>query len=175
MTIRRRRTDVSSVPRGGSSARQQPSRFETTYNSSDAKDVTVHLEADVFVNLDDELECFNRLMRLGDLKSAKAFFDSHLGRHITNPSVFVQYAEVLLEMDDYKSILALDASIVGFGERDDGGGNETDWQTPENEWRLIWATAMFFSQEEKDFVLQHTQPSLDELLPVTESLSSTGV
>ncbi|KAK5659629.1 hypothetical protein OQA88_833 [Cercophora sp. LCS_1] len=151
-------------------------RFETTYASSDTKDVTIHLEADVFVDIDDELEILNRLMRIGNFRGALAFFDEHLKDHRNNPLAFVQYAEVLLEMEDYKSLLALDASRVHFREND---GNDTidksDWQTLENEWMVLRAFAMSYAQEKKEPILQHAAAALRAILPGTESLSSTGV
>lgn len=37
--------------------------FDAIYNSIHSKDVTVHLELDIFSDLDNELEEFNRLVR----------------------------------------------------------------------------------------------------------------
>lgn len=156
-------------------ANHDPPGFETAYTSSNAKNVTVHLEAELFVDLGDELEWLNRLMRLGDFTSALAFFDSHLKRHIDRPSVFVQYAALLLEMDDYKSIAALDKTTpIDFREAD-GGDDDDEWQTLENEWKAIRAVALYFVQPRKEPVTRNVSPVLDEILPVSGRLSTTGV
>ncbi|KAF4449992.1 hypothetical protein FALBO_16552 [Fusarium albosuccineum] len=75
-------------------------RFDAVYNPTHAKDVTVHLEFDVVSDLDDEVEEFNRLVRQGDFAHAKSFFDDRLVAHSAHPWIFVQYAEMLLEMDE---------------------------------------------------------------------------
>lgn len=64
-------------------------------------DVTVNLRLPIVKDLGDELEEFDRLKRTGQFKEAQSFFDSHLDRHIDDPYVFVQYAHLLLEMDDH--------------------------------------------------------------------------
>jgi hypothetical protein len=156
-------------------AHGNPPGFETTYTSSDHKDVTVHLEADVFPDIDGELELLNRMMRLGNFKGAKEFFDAHLKQYSNHPAVFVNYAEVLLEMDDFKAVLALDDSSVDFESSSDGSGDALDWQTLENEWKFIQAIAFNVSQSRTDVIMRLVAHLLDGIIPVTENLSSTGV
>ncbi|KAG6362397.1 hypothetical protein INS49_010627 [Diaporthe citri] len=59
-------------------------------------------------DLDDELEELGRLTRAGDFRAAKAFFLQHLKQHIENPLVFTLYAELLLEIGDYQSVIQLE-------------------------------------------------------------------
>jgi hypothetical protein len=45
--------------------------YDAIYLSSTNKDTTVHLEVDIVVDVEDELESLNRLMRMGDFRNAK--------------------------------------------------------------------------------------------------------
>ncbi|KAF5024852.1 hypothetical protein F66182_3091 [Fusarium sp. NRRL 66182] len=97
-------------------------QYDAAYNSTRPKDVTLHLEFDIVSDLDDQLEELNCLMRRGDFANADNFFSQHLAAHDSHPWVFVQHAEMLLEMGDFKSFheldpgrafLSLESTLVG--------------------------------------------------------------
>jgi hypothetical protein len=66
-----------------------------------AKNVAVELELEIVDDLEDELEEFNRLRRMGRFNEARKFFQERLDMHLSNPYVLVQYAEMLLSQGDY--------------------------------------------------------------------------
>jgi hypothetical protein len=74
---------------------------------SRAKDTTIHFELETTDDLELDMDEFSRQCRLGDLHSAKQFFWANLGQHVDHAYVFVQYAQMLMEMGDYKSVRAL--------------------------------------------------------------------
>ena len=152
-----------------------PIEYETIYTSATTKDVTVHLEVDVFADIDDELEHLNRCMRIGDFRSAKTLFHNHLQAHSHEPSVFVQYAEMLLEMGDYKSLALLDDSSTFSTTRPSGGlGTKSDWQSLETNWRLIRAVALSRSQHELRPIWRELGPPQDGF-PASGDVTSTAV
>lgn len=116
------------------------------YNSADARDLTVHLELDLFRDMDDELEEFNRLVRMGNFAAADSFFESYLKEHMSSdPSIFVQYAEMLLEKGDFKSLLLLDGDSV-FGKRRNDPEKSESKEPLEMNWLLVRAMALLHSQ-----------------------------
>lgn len=64
--------------------------FQAVYNSSSARDVTVHLELQLFDDIDQELGEFSRLTRIGHFRDTRSFFDENLRAFLDNPYVFVQ-------------------------------------------------------------------------------------
>lgn len=86
--------------------------------SPDMKDTTIHLEHDVIEDLEPELDEFSRLSRLGNFHAANQFFQANLEEYVDNPYIFVQYANMLLEMGDYKNLKALKVphGLAGHGE-----------------------------------------------------------
>lgn len=81
--------------------------FQSIYDASVARDVTIHFNLPLFEDFDDDLETFSRHWRFGNFAAARKFFEENLGHLITHPVVFVQYAEVLLDMRDYKVFASL--------------------------------------------------------------------
>lgn len=152
-----------------------PTNIDAVYNSAEAKDVTVHMDIELFNDLDDELEILNRLTRMGNFTLAKEFFDSHLKAHVDDPNVFVQYAEMLLEQGDFKSLLSLDGSSV-FRERghDDPKDSETGIHRLELNWKLIRAIALCYSQHKLSTVWERINRPL-EIAPNAWDVSSTEV
>ncbi|KAH7176738.1 hypothetical protein EDB81DRAFT_49620 [Dactylonectria macrodidyma] len=150
-------------------------QFDTVYNSIHSKDVTVRLEYDMVSDLDEELEEFNGLVRRGDFRNAKSFFNDNLVAHIADPWIFIQYAEMLLDMGDYKSFHQLNPEPVFRQFQFTGESDESHaLATLELNWRLLKAVALSHSQHE-------LQPILDEichpreLLPMRENIESTEI
>jgi hypothetical protein len=84
--------------------------FQIIYDASVARDVTIHFNLEVFQDFDAETENFSRLWRLGNFTAARSFFEQNLMghlSHLSHPVVFIQYAEVLLDMGDYKAFKLL--------------------------------------------------------------------
>lgn len=131
-----------------------PTLFDAVYYSVETRDHTVHLELDLVEDFDEELEEFNRLVRIGSFEVAKAFFNLHLKAHISDPYVFVQYAEMLLEKGDFHSLSALNGSSI-FDGHDPLGNSYTTFgskQRLELNWKLIRALALCCSQHELQIV-----------------------
>ncbi|RSL48348.1 hypothetical protein CEP54_012975 [Fusarium duplospermum] len=152
-----------------------PTKFDAICNPSRTRDVAVQLRFEVYADLDDELEVFNRLVRRGEFGDAKTFFDEHLLAHISNPWVFVQYAEMLLEMGDYNSILQLDPEPVFRFLQFCGQGEDFEaMRKLEINWRLLKASCLCRSQHQLQPVLDEVCPP-SEIIPVSEKLGSTEV
>ncbi|KAI1377711.1 hypothetical protein F4677DRAFT_415291 [Hypoxylon crocopeplum] len=75
-------------------------------------DITVHLKMSLQEDLDDSLEEFCRLQRLGDFSSAKLFFAENLQDHLDKPHVLIGYAEMLLEQGDYNTLSEIDDNTI---------------------------------------------------------------
>ncbi|WAO95778.1 Hypothetical protein NCS54_01341900 [Fusarium falciforme] len=158
-----------------SSSDDDDENFDITCNPCRAKDVGVRLEFNVYQDLDDELEEFSRFIRRGEFGTAKIFFREHLLAHITNPWVFVQYAEMLFQMGDYKSLLQLDSEPVFRRIRlRDRHEDVEAMRRLEINWRLIKAVCLSCTQHE-------LQPVLDEIcqphqiIPVRGDVGSTEI
>lgn len=89
---------------------------------------------------------------MGNFAAVDSFFESYLKEHInSDPSIFVQYADMLLEKGDLKSLLLLDGDSV-FGRRGFAGGKDpekSESKEPlEMNWMLVRAIALSHSQHE---------------------------
>ena len=84
------------------------------------------VELDVAQDLELDLDEFCRLGRLGNFHQAKQFFRENLEQNMNDPYVFVQYAHMLLEMGDYKSIKAL--TIPYYLEKPENVLLQTNWK-----------------------------------------------
>ncbi|KAK8011525.1 hypothetical protein PG990_010490 [Apiospora arundinis] len=82
-------------------------RVNAIWDPSQQSDLTIHLKLPVQENLDDKIDEFCRLRRLGDFPSARKFFAQELADQDDNPYVLVQYAEMLLEQGDYATLAKL--------------------------------------------------------------------
>jgi hypothetical protein len=90
-----------------------PADVDAVHNSADARDLTVHLELDLYGDVEEELEEFNQLVRMGNFAAADSFFESYLKGHMSSdPSILIQYAEMLLAKGDFKSLLLLDGDSL---------------------------------------------------------------
>jgi len=156
-------------------ASTQRGEFETVYNSVDARDVTVHLELDVTEDFDEELEEFNRLGRLGDFRGAKKFFDKSLRSHVNNPAVFVQYAEMLLEMGDYRSISRLNADQVFSPVRHSTSKSNLRLRKLHLNWKLVQAVTLSCTQHELSPIWNELGPPVDSIFPMRKDVDSTDV
>ncbi|RTE85339.1 hypothetical protein BHE90_000115 [Fusarium euwallaceae] len=126
-------------------------------------------------DLDDELEEFHRFVRRGEFGAANAFFDQHLKVHIANPWIFAQYAEMLFEMGDYKSLLQLDPEPVFrhmYQGPIDAGSVST--RILEINWELLKASSLRYNQH----WLRPVQDDVCEasaIIPVSADVGSTEV
>lgn len=78
----------------------------------DSGDLTVRLTMDVEEDLEHQLDEMSRLSRLGHFSEAKEFFGENLQRRIDNPYILVQYADLLLQQGDFKSVTLLQDSAI---------------------------------------------------------------
>lgn len=87
-------------------------QFQATCDVKFGRDFTVHLDFPVFEDYDKQLENLNYLRRLGRFHTAKEHVKNFLRDQLSHPYVFVQYADLLLDMGDYKSFEQLDPSLA---------------------------------------------------------------
>lgn len=76
-------------------------------NSESLKTVTVELEMVAREDLEEPIEEFHRLSRLGRFKEAKQLFNDHLGHHLDKESVRVPQGEMALARGDYGTFAAM--------------------------------------------------------------------
>ncbi|KAI2624071.1 hypothetical protein GGS21DRAFT_326625 [Xylaria nigripes] len=116
-------------------------QFDIIWDPDHNCDLTVHLPMDVHEDLDDFLEEFWRLQRLGDFDSAQRYFEEHLGDHFNDPYVLLQYGEMLLERGDYLGI-----SKLGSLNQRQQVGQESESEREER-WLLddYWDLILFFA------------------------------
>lgn len=124
-----------------------PFDIDAVYNSTNTRDLTIHLDLELTRDIDDEIEEFSRLSRLGNYASAESFFDLNLRAHFSTPSLFVQYADMLLEKGDFKALMLLDESSV-FARRDSGEPQDlrSEIDKLKMNWKLIRAITLCHSQ-----------------------------
>lgn len=128
--------------------RDVPADIDAVYHLANTNDVTVQIDLDVFEDIEDELEEFSRLSRIGSFAYAESYFDLHLRTHfLDNPFLFVQYADMLLEKGDYRSLMSLDDSSV-FVRRESQEPEELDdgLEQLELNWKLIRGNALCHTQ-----------------------------
>lgn len=104
---------------GASNSRNEsqhiPGLFQTVFDVNHPQDASVHLELPITDDLEAELEEFCRLQRLGNFSEAEDYFNDKLELYLSNPYVFVQYGQMLLEKGDYSAFERLNPEAV-FGE-----------------------------------------------------------
>ncbi|KAI0450094.1 hypothetical protein F5B21DRAFT_508524 [Xylaria acuta] len=66
--------------------------------------ITIHLELELYDDLDEKLEQLAYLSRLGHFAAARKFFTENLQDQIDRPYVVIQYGELLLSQGDYKTL-----------------------------------------------------------------------
>ncbi|KAF4948981.1 hypothetical protein FGADI_9266 [Fusarium gaditjirri] len=147
--------------------------LDAIYNSVHSKDVTVHLELDVVNDLDDELEEFNRLVRQGWFKNAQSFFNQYLATHKSNPWVFVQYAEMLIEMGDYKSFNELNLNQVFFQHGTTTVESDA-LDILKRNWNLLKVTALSHSHFSVKQIRDQV-PTLGDMLSLSDNPGSTEI
>ncbi|KAK1586191.1 uncharacterized protein LY79DRAFT_557091 [Colletotrichum navitas] len=76
-------------------------------NPKARRDVTLHLDLDVTQDVEEELEEFSKLRRIGHFNAAKRYFEEHLERCIDNAYVLDQYGQFLLEISDIHTLTKL--------------------------------------------------------------------
>lgn len=136
--------------------------------------MTIHAELEVLEDLDEELEEFSRLARMGNFREAKSFFDEKLRIFMDKPYVFVQYAEMLLRQGDYKSIQLLDDSRVFPNIHHSQDTNDPYLRNLYHNWSLIQAASLCFTQHEMEPVRNKFR-DIPFRLPTSDNLGSTEV
>ncbi|KAI0889020.1 uncharacterized protein GGS22DRAFT_66167 [Annulohypoxylon maeteangense] len=114
--VSRKATEVTPItPAQPTSApRKVPSKRKVNgvWDSPHATDLTVHLALSAEEDLDEILEEFARLQRLGHFISAKQLFAEHLREHMERPQVLIEYIEMLLEQGDYITLSEIDDGTI---------------------------------------------------------------
>lgn len=91
-------------------------QFQNTCDVNAGRDFTIHFDFPVFEDYDQQFEALSYLRRLGQFQAAREYVKAVFWDQLSHPYVFIQYAELLLDMGDYKSFEHLDPSIP-FGEQ----------------------------------------------------------
>ncbi|KAL8388805.1 hypothetical protein RB595_008943 [Gaeumannomyces hyphopodioides] len=82
--------------------------FQSKCDPNEPTDVTINLALPISANIDRELDTLERLRRTGDMRAAREFFHHNLEAYMSDDLyVSVKYAELLLDMGDYKAVVAL--------------------------------------------------------------------
>lgn len=79
---------------------EEPCIYEARWE----KDPITSFEVDTQEDIPGELEAFIRLNRLGRFSEAKAFFEETLRPHVDQFPVFIEYADLLLEQGNFRSL-----------------------------------------------------------------------
>lgn len=160
------------------------------YRSSEAGNndtVTIHhLEWDLEPDLDDELEEYSRLARLGQFRTAQEYFDHQLAQHAEHPLIFVKYAETLWEMGDFKSVVSLASRAAQVFPSPSGWPKQHTRAIRERgskldvlkdlylNWKLLYWISQTLSQNDCEVVYKEiTEPWLQ--FPVVRDPTSTQV
>ncbi|KAI0127470.1 hypothetical protein BJ170DRAFT_373681 [Xylariales sp. AK1849] len=118
-------------------------KVDGIWNPSRTTDLTVHLEFGIQDDLEDDMEEFSRLYRLGNFTAARRFFADNLETHLEKPYVLVQYCEMLLQQGDYRAMIELDDEPIFNAE-----GNMPDSE----QGRLLsmyWECMLLFAKSHK--------------------------
>ncbi|KAF4585884.1 putative kinetoplast-associated protein kap-like protein [Ophiocordyceps camponoti-floridani] len=132
------------------------------------QDVTVHLDLPICDDFSAELEQFACLVRFGDFRAANDYFEEQLADYRIHPYVFVQYAEMLLEMGDYKtlgllkpeSVFGMSSKVSNYAEQHHTSGEQRSREPPRHvgkgeleeldllrlEWDLMSAMSIIYRQ-----------------------------
>ncbi|KAI0016952.1 hypothetical protein F4780DRAFT_632690 [Xylariomycetidae sp. FL0641] len=89
------------------SIRTALSHADLLWDEENSKDTTVHLDLDVRKDLESTLEQLAQYTRLGKFDMARSFFRTNLESHLTDPYILAQYAELLFEQGDFKTMATL--------------------------------------------------------------------
>ncbi|OTA63621.1 hypothetical protein K449DRAFT_421717 [Hypoxylon sp. EC38] len=82
------------------------------WDPSHDADITVHLKMPLQEDLSECLEELCRLERLGDFASARRFFTENLQEYLDRPQIMIEYAEMLLEQGDYKTLSEIEDGVM---------------------------------------------------------------
>lgn len=153
----------------------QPVDFSSIHNTSQPQDFTVHIDFEVSIDLDDDLEGFSALVRRGNFRKAVSFFSEHLMAYISDPWVFVQYADMLLRMGDFKSINQLNPGPVFQPRFSSSDSDKLEaLNTLQMNWKLIKAVALAFSRRELEPILEELR-GVKVPIPFSKNIGSTEV
>lgn len=102
------------APRVQPEPEHSPGLFQTIFDVDHPRDATTHLELLITDDFEAELEAFSQLQRLGNFGAARDYFEKNLETYLSNPYVFVQYGQMLLDQGDYRAFERLNPEVV-FG------------------------------------------------------------
>ena len=121
--------------------------------------------------MDEELEKFSKLRRLGDFKEAQKLFNERLSDRFDD-LYFIQYAQLLLEAGDFRSFSTLRLSHV-FGDLDDNSP-QNDQELLLMNWNLLVLLSMLHTSDLAVLALREARNALS-LLSSRQGLRSTEV
>lgn len=78
------------------------------------RDLTFQMEFPIHLDQSNTVEVISCLRRQGNFAAARDMFMQDMRHHLSHPFTFTQYAELLFDMGDYKSLVALEPKPV-FG------------------------------------------------------------
>ncbi|KAI0140371.1 hypothetical protein BJ166DRAFT_117015 [Pestalotiopsis sp. NC0098] len=140
-----------------------PSGVDGIWDPEESNDLTVHLDLDIREDLDQELEEFCRLYRIGSFQKARSFFDRNLAEHLEKPHVFMMYAEMLFHQGSYHEICELDPrALISLSQE---APDHLYCRILKQYWELIYAVARLWTMNPAAFLQ-------DIIRPITKDLES---
>ena len=118
--------------------------------------MTLHVELEARDYIDADLEEFSRLCRLGKYADAKKYFTENLGHQRQNLYALVQYAQMMLDSGDYKSLDALEPPHQRVASRQ-GHILQSNWKAVKN--AGSFRTKGHFSQDYLDDLNDESTPT----------------
>ncbi|KAJ4387574.1 hypothetical protein N0V93_008169 [Gnomoniopsis smithogilvyi] len=94
-----------------------PGIFQTIFDVNHPQDASIHLELHITNDLDNELEVFSQLQRLGNFSAAHEYFQNNLEAYLSDPYVFVHFGQMLLDQGNYLAFEEID-SVAVFGKEE---------------------------------------------------------
>ncbi|KAJ0106795.1 hypothetical protein J7T55_001319 [Diaporthe amygdali] len=89
-----------------------PGVYQTVFDVNHPQDASVHLELSITDDWETEMEAFSRLQRLGNFSAAQEYFDNKLEPYLSNPYVFIQFGQMLLDQGNYLAFERLNPNTV---------------------------------------------------------------
>lgn len=163
---------VEALPRRGSVEFERQSHVSKPSPTVDVhvdpktrRDVTLHLDMGVTEDLEEELEHFSKLRRIGHFNAAKGYFEEHLESFIDNAYVLDQYGQFLLEILDIHTLIKLAREYPPRDVEKAASAN----------WFLVCERALQLNDETVLQVDRQKTPNLRRLLKSWPKLDSTEV
>ncbi|KAK1725074.1 uncharacterized protein BDZ83DRAFT_621063 [Colletotrichum acutatum] len=104
--------DISEAMKDQSPRQSKANQPKVNVDPQNPQDITIHTELVATIDLEEELEDYSRLVRLGRFKAAQKFFTYKLSGFIENSYVLDHYCEGLAAMPDFHKLSQIGETFV---------------------------------------------------------------